>query len=237
MCRVYLRSGLRHVFVIVLSALLRIMPCPASGEAAFIMKDHPEYELGILSMTVDGDRLYAGSWNDVAGASVYTTTDGQWWDAVSIYSGTDVDDKEVLSLQVFRNKLYAGYRNYSAGAWLRALQLDGEWKLLTGDGFANTANLDIASMAVFRDVLYIGTNNPSAGAELYRSNDGERFERVMTVGCEDVRAISVYCLIEFQGYLYAGLEHENAAGILRTEDGVHWEPTGFDRCGIGKKTT
>lgn len=115
------------------------------------------------------------------------------------------------------------------------------WSQLIGDrpeadmpkGFGDTKTLAASVIKKFKGKLYVGTwTSPLKGCEIWRY-DGSNWEQVVGEnalikgGFNDSKNIAVWCIEEFNDYLYVGTmnwDYTDSGGcqIWRTQDGIHW---------------
>jgi len=120
-------------------------------------------------------------------------------------------------------------------------QSNGKWSQLIGDnndadlpvGFGDTRNLAASIIKEYKGKLYIGTwTSPLQGCELWRY-DGNKWEQVVGKnalvkgGFNDSNNIAVWCMEEFNEYLYVGTmnwDYTDNGGcqVWRSKDGIHW---------------
>jgi len=115
------------------------------------------------------------------------------------------------------------------------------WSQLVGDnteadlpiGFGDTRNLAASVIKEFKGKLYVGTwSSPLEGCELWRY-DGINWEQVVGKnalvkgGFNDSYNIAVWCIEEFNEYLYVGTMNwgytdNGGCQVWRSKDGIHW---------------
>ncbi len=120
-------------------------------------------------------------------------------------------------------------------------QSNDSWSQLVGDnteadlpiGFGDTRNLAASVIKEFKGKLYIGTwTSPLGGCELWRY-DGNNWEQVVGKnalvkgGFNDSYNIAVWCMEEFNEYLYVGTMNwgytdNGGCQVWRSKDGIHW---------------
>ncbi len=133
--------------------------------------------IGIPSMIVFGNMLYAGTLNWDDGAEIWRTPDGINWFNVANDGFGDPDNVGVMSLGILGDFLYAGTFNTAAGSSQVWRSLDGtNWVLVNDDGFGDPANYAVYSMATFENGLYMGTANRLIDtAQIFRIQLEEEF--------------------------------------------------------------
>jgi len=145
----------------------------------------------------------------------------------------------VCALKAFNGHLYAGTSTNvpSGGGWGEVWRTaDGlTWERTVANSF-DEPNEGIASMATFNGYLYVGTYNTVSGCQIWRSPTGDAgtWQKVASNGFSgDKNVLSVYILIVFNGYLYAGTggSVDHAMTLWRTDNGLIWEPVTTDGFG------
>jgi len=145
----------------------------------------------------------------------------------------------VRALRVFEGYLYAGTSTNVPGGlgwselWRSANGLS--WEQTEAHSF-DEANEGIESMASFNGHLYVGTHNTVSGCQIWRSTTGDTgtWQKVATDGFSgDHEVLSVYALLAYKGYLYAGTggSVDHALTLWRTGDGLTWESITTDGFG------
>ncbi len=133
------------------------------------------------AMTSFNDQFYVGTWNQLAGATLWRTRPG-------VFSPLGQEDWErvdpasfggfcVTSLGVFKGSLYAGIFAPSRGCSVWRSEDGLNWARVNRNGFGNKQNTDATTMIVHEDHLYVGTENgyglrPGTGTQVWRT-DGE----------------------------------------------------------------
>ncbi len=180
------------------------------------------------ALEVFNGQLYASTtnWNDLN--FIYRSSDGKTWNMVKDlgYRGIAVD------MTVFDGQLYASTGwgeavNTSARIYRTS---DGTtWDEVVSNGFGSIENLTIDTLAVFQNKIYASTSKSdgdSGSVSIYRSDTGNAgtWSAVLTGGNGDANNHGVYAMIEFNGYLYAGVQNLTAGTrIWRTSNGTTWD--------------
>jgi len=158
----------------------------------------------VVSLTVDGDVLYAGVEGD---GVIYRSLEGLQWTEVA-----RTGHVSAYGITRFHAALYAGTNDPDPEIWTSP---DGvSWNPIAR---LPSADRGVISLGVFRGFLYAGT----ARSKIYRSPDGKHWEEEATLGTAAMAGFQnwVRFLSEFRGDLYAGIE---AGNLYRTHDGIHW---------------
>ena len=196
----------------------------------------------IQALEVFNGQLYAGATNFDSGASIWRTTDGTTWTAVSspgfgsIYTNTNA---VIFDMIEFNGQLYAGTGNWwddgVAGQIWRSLN-GTTWTQVEGGGFGNANNIGVVNFGVFSNTLYAATYNTTDGLEIWRSSSGNSgdWSRVVANGFNGGSNYAICTgLTVFNGYLYAAVEAATGFGaqVWRTGDGVTWTQVNTDGFG------
>ena len=117
------------------------------------------------SLAVYGGKLYAGSANTTSGASIYVTSNGSTWTAVSPAPGWGTANFQALSMAVCNGKLFVGTSNVGAqGA--HVFTFDGSTWVDTNVVWASTQQYAYC-MCVYHGTVYIGQSPLSGGAQVW----------------------------------------------------------------------
>jgi sugar lactone lactonase YvrE len=182
-------------------------------------------QLGALE--VFNGQLYVGTtnWNDLN--LIYRTSDGKTWEQVKAlgYRGLTLD------MTVFNGRLYASTGwgeadNTSARIYRTS---DGiTWDEVVSNGFGNIENINFDSLAVYQNKIYVSvaTSDSSLdGVSIWRSDTGNAgtWTSVMSGGNGDANNHWISALVDFNGYLYAGVGNKvTGTRIWRTSNGTAW---------------
>jgi sugar lactone lactonase YvrE len=191
------------------------------------------------ALEVFNGQLYASAsnWDDLN--LIYRSNDGKTWEQVKAlgHSGIAID------MAIFNGQLYActGWGNPPAGRILRTSN-GTTWEEITSAGFGVADYLHMDTLAVFQNKIYVSVSdntNNAGGLAIYRSDTGniDTWAPVVTGGKGDVNNQGVYAMVEFNGYLYAGV-HNMTSGtrIWRTSDGITWNQVNTDGFGSANNT-
>ncbi len=98
------------------------------------------------------------------------------------------------------------------------------WKQVNINAFGDMNNWNINSLAEFDQQLYAGTYGGSGG-QLWSMDSSGSWTQLITDGFGDLASEAIASLLPFNLQLYAGVYNAtNGASILRSSDGIEWEP-------------
>ncbi len=188
------------------------------------------------ALEVFNGQLYAGTtdWNNLN--AIYRSSDGKTWEQVKDlgYRGS------VIDMTVFNGQLYAstgwGVDNTAARVYRTS---DGiTWNEVVSAGFGNTdKHLPWISWRSFRtkSMSQWRTSDSSPnGVSIWRSDSGDAgsWTAVVTDGKGDTNNHEISAMIEYNGYLYAGIGNiVTGTRIWRTSDGITWNQVNTDGFG------
>ena len=96
------------------------------------------------------------------------------------------------------------------------------WILVAEHGFGETSNTMVYDFAFFRDKLFIGTFNMASGAEIWYTEDGLKWEKVVSRGFGNPNNWAVR-LFTYKDKLYAGtMNYRDGLEIWVSEDGLNF---------------
>ena len=200
----------------------------------------------INTLTVLGERLYAGTWNEIEGAELWRSADGATWESLVGPNAPKpsgfgkLENSGITALGAFRGRLFAGTGSLYCkdGVELWSLQ-PGEnvWDPIAGERFALQTALAreskyLLAMAAFRDALYVATGDQrTGGSEIWRSGDGRFWEAVVgapspyRAGMGHPSHDMIFELAVFTDHLYAAVQDRAGQGgaLWRSRDGTTWE--------------
>ncbi|HET6464790.1 MAG TPA: hypothetical protein VFH55_04165 [Nitrospiria bacterium] len=172
---------------------------------------HPWVKVGtvsggwnVVSLTVDGDILYAGVEGD---GVIYRSPDGLQWVEVA-----RTGHVTAYGITRFQGALYAGTNDPDPEIWTST---DGvSWSPITR---LPSEERGVISLGVYKGSLYAGT----ARSRIYRSHNGKQWEMAAVLEPASVAGFPnwVRFLTEFHGDLYTGIE---SGKLYRSHDGKNW---------------
>lgn len=180
--------------------------------------------IGIRAMVQYKGEVYAGTYNNVAGANLIRSSDeGVTWTATpSDGPKADVNNTSVRGLAIYNDLLYVGTANAKTGGELWTF--DGtSWKKVL-----SVPDRIISELNVFQDKLYIGCWNDGYKSmlSLYRL-DGDTATNITPTVKIPKHNIGVMELIEFKGQYYmTTLNYYKGFSMLRTstpDDPASWK--------------
>ena len=155
----------------------------------------------ITNMETWNNAIYAGIENDVDGARIYRSTDGNAWTKVNNDGFGHAALNAVVDFQSFNGQLYASTADdnpvpaQTAEIWRSA---DGiTWNQSGNDGLDNANNFLFYELAVFNNQLYVGSFDDVNGADLFRTADGANWNNVVNNGFGDVNNTAIFGLYSF----------------------------------------
>jgi hypothetical protein len=169
--------------------------------------------VGILTLEVYSDSLYAGIFNIKDGAEVWRTEDSRDWERVASGGFGDAFNRGVWALEPFAGFLYAATFNPSSsnnpGAELwRCQRCDGtDWQEVPSvKGFGDPENQGIESLIAFDGRLVASTYNLN-GIEMWQSADGNTWTQMNPNGFGASNNYTSYydqSTVVFEDALYIG---------------------------------
>lgn len=210
---------------------------------------NPWNSFSTADMTVYGDQLYVGIWNNVTGSELWRTRAG----VIHPASNADwerVDDTgfgafAVTSLIEFGSHLFAGTFTQKLPDQFPACNVwrssDGiGWDKVNVDGFGNADNSDSTTMAVYDGNLYVGTENGyfkeigfGTGCEVWRT-DGtldspyeDDWENLVSNGFSQAGEYTgnrnIIAMTVFDGKLFVGTQNVAKGAEVWSYDGSRWD--------------
>jgi hypothetical protein len=187
------------------------------------------------ALEVFNGQLYAGTtdWNNLN--AIYRSSDGKTWEQVKDlgYRGS------VIDMTVFNGQLYAstGWGADNTAARIYRTSDGTTWNEVATAGFGNIENLCMDFLAVFQNKIYVTvctSDSSPNGVSIWRSDSGDpdTWEAVVTDGKGDTNNHQISAMVEYNGYLYAGVHNiVNGTRIWRTSDGNTWNQVNADGFG------
>ena len=190
--------------------------------------------IGVISLQVFQNQLYAGTANGSGGSVWRQQRDGQWQQVSEPGLGSGSAATAIIDLAVFQNQLYAGmgWGDAPGQVWR---SVDGtSWQAVTTDGFGDDGNIAITNFAVFKGQLYAGTGTSEGSAQIWRSNTGN-INSWTKVAPDDSGLIgNVTGFAVYKGVLYAAVEPSSGvdpAQVWRSINGSDWTTVTADGFG------
>lgn len=184
----------------------------------------------ITALTEFGGKLYAGAWNDVTGAQIwssYTGDSNSWTQEAPDTPGTGPGG--VTAMAVFDGALYAAVD--SGGPVQIWSSSGGAWSPVVSDGFGSSQTKTAGGLAAFGGKLYAGAGNTAAGAQLWRTADGSTWTQVTNPGFGGQNNLAVEAVTVWQNQLFVSVRNTlTGMEVWRSADGTAWEqasPDGF----------
>ncbi len=176
-----------------------------------------------LQPVVAGGRLFVVTTNDTAGLEVWSSSDGEAFDLVADRGFGDVSNRTATPL-VIDGRLVLGVVNDRTGAQLWAAETanDPAFTKVLGvpasplDGLTTTP-------VVFDGSTYVGTLG--LGVTTLLRSDGGRWEEVAVSGVTPATT-ALSPQVVFQGAMYVVAASPDGLHLLRTTDGVRFDPVG-----------
>ncbi len=187
--------------------------------------------VGIAALTEYDGKIYAGVWNDVSGAQIwssYTGDNNSWTQVAPAVPGTGPGG--VSGMAVFDGALYAAIDSEGPAQIWRSF--GGPWSAVVSDGFGSDLTTITGGMAVFGGFLYVGAGNEKSGAQLWRTNDGENWTQVNNPGFGAPNNRAVEMVSVWQNQLYVSVKNTlTGIEVWRSPDGAAWEQANQDGFG------
>ncbi len=180
----------------------------------------------ITNMETWNNAIYAGIENDIDGARIYRSTDGNTWVKVNNDGFGHVALNAIVDFQSFNGQLYASTADddpvpaQTAEIWRSANGV--AWNQSGNDGLGNANNFLFYELTVFNNQLYVGSFDDNNGADLFRTADGTNWNNVVNDGFGDANNTAIFGLYSFGGWLWAGTGNVNGAQIWRSANGTDW---------------
>jgi len=138
---------------------------------------------GVLDMVEYNNVLYAATYNNSEGGSVYRSANGTSWTPVATGGFGDPGNLYLPSMAVFDGKLYVGTfyspegDNTGGELWSCTLCDGSDWSEVTAaKGFGDPNNRAIMALFVYNQQLFAATTNSVSGMEVWRSIDGQNWQ-------------------------------------------------------------
>ncbi len=195
------------------------------------------------SLAVVGDTLYAGLGASANDAEVWAWNGTDWTKigGDSLNGGWTTNYERVTGLTVYENKLYAGLGSSANDAEVWRWD-DGSWTKMGGDGVNDswTTGYEQVEVLATSGKLYAGLGTSSGDAEVWEWNGsgwsligGNEVNNSWTFGTYE----RVRTMINYNGYLYAGLGNTTNDGEVWRWDGTTWTQIGGDLLNSGWSNT
>ncbi len=190
----------------------------------------------VESMTVVGDKLYAGTGYTVAGNALVWEFDGTTW---TLIGGQGINNSWALNTYevVYSMKSYAGELYVGLGSTANDAEVwkwnGSTWLQVGGDSFnfGWTTNYEtVTALAAYGDYLYAGLSNSANDAEVWRWN-GTAWSKI---GGDSTNSgwltnyETIHTLVGFNGELYAGLGTTAGDSEVWKWNGNIWAKVGGD---------
>ncbi len=213
--------------------LVSILIWPLDSQGSFLWQQVGGMGLGdpdntiIVNMETWNNAIYAGIENDVDGARIYRSIDGNTWTKVNNDGFGHAALNSVVDFQNFNGQLYVSTADDSpvpaqtAEIWRSADGL--AWNQSGNDGLGNANNFLFYELAVFNNQLYVGSFDDVNGADLFRTADGTNWNNVVNNGFGDANNTAIFGLYSFGGWLWAGTANDNGPQVWRSANGADWD--------------
>ena len=190
--------------------------------------------IGVISLQVFQNQLYAGTANGSGGSVWRQQWDGQWQQVTEPGLGSGSGATAIIDLAVFQGQLYAGIGWGDAPGQVWRSVNGTSWQPVTTDGFGDGGNIAITNFAVFKGQLYAGTGTREESAQIWRSNSGN-INSWTKVAPDDSGLIgNVTGFAVYKGVLYAAVEPSSGvdpAQVWRSTNGSDWTTVTADGFG------
>jgi hypothetical protein len=187
--------------------------------------------VAITGLTEFDGKVYAGAWNEVSGAQIWSSFTGDnnsWTQVAPVVPGTGPGG--VAGMTVFDGALYAAIDSDAPAQIWRSY--GGAWTAVMSDGFGSDMTTSISGMAVFGGYLYVGAGNETSGAQLWRTNDGDIWTQVIDPEFAIPNNLAVEMVSVWQNQLYVSVKNTlTGIEIWRSADGASWEQANQDGFG------
>lgn len=187
--------------------------------------------MGVSSLEVFQNSLYAGTSNYAIGVQVWHSSDGMTWEPASQpnFGVTNTLLTSIPDLMEFNNQLYAGtsWGGNPGQIWRSP---DGTtWEPVTQDGFGDPDNTGFTTFFEHSGDLYAASTNLVNGFQLWRSGSGDPLDwsNVITAGLGYTTNVAVTGFMLYKDNLYLAIEQPSPATpaqVWNSADGAHWNP-------------
>ncbi len=177
--------------------------------------------------------LFAGTWNNVEGMTVYRSRDGETFERIS-QGGIDGNPANfvVVSFAWFNGRLYVSSWNEAEGGSVFRANADAPdandivWETVFTNGMGNRNDSAFHGFEVFGGQLYAGTFNFNEGTEIWRTANGNAWSQAAPKAFGEPRNTDAANMISGNGFLYAGIEAARTpfpgAPVFRTNGNGQW---------------
>jgi hypothetical protein len=184
----------------------------------------------VSSLEEFNGQLYAGTANWNEGTTIYQSSNGQNWTAVTepgISSVYNSANPVVIDMLEFNGQLYAGtgWDGVPGQVWRAP---DGTtWSQVVPDGFNSPDNFAVTNFAEFNGMIYAGTGNYN-GPQIWRSSSGNSLSwtNVVTAGLGTNSGHQISGFANFNGALFAAIDEwpdpVDGLQVWRTANGTSW---------------
>ena len=203
---------------------------------------------GVRNLTVTVDPADGAERRQSQGGAIWRSADGDAWAAVATAGLGDKRNAAFGALAGYGQYLYAGTESLDptrgAEVWRSGTGAAGSWERVVQGGFdADPGNVAVGAMGVFTGTLFAGTCQTADRPELWQTRDGKRWSPAGPYGQTAIgngRAGCVTSLVEFDGWLYAGIGSDSYLGTgsrpaevwrCRKCEGSDWEQVARDGLG------
>ena len=187
-------------------------------------------DLPIASLSQFNGILYAGTYNNVNGATIWKSEDGTVWVPFVTNGLGDPNAMGVISSAEFAGSLYFGVADWSGatgGRIWRTNEIGVEE--VVGNGFGNPENYAPGGLATFGGWIYASIYNPNSN-QVWRSDSGDpgTWEKVLEIGLGEPGAKAHTGLIVLDNHLFLTAENDQSGmQVWQTADGLAWQQIGF----------
>jgi hypothetical protein len=174
-----------------------------------------------FSLAVYGNRLYAGTWNNVDGCGIWRW-DGPGtgdWTQVNVDGFGTADNRGAHSMAVYDGRLYVGTANNTDGFEVWAYN-GSTWSQVANNGLGDAANTWASAMVVHDGKLIVASSWQGA----VFSFDGGSWVQENANGFGNANNTALRSLAVYDGHLYAGTYNTTDYAELYRYDG----PTAAD---------
>ncbi len=182
-----------------------------------------------MILFVFNDKLFAGIYNAVEGASIWVSGDGVKFNQVVSKGLGDKDNIGIGTPIIFRDKLLVPVQNgyvssIKDGAEIWSSEDGLTFKRIITRGLGEPSNILLRFLPIsFKDYIYVGTYNPVKGGEIWRSRDGVEWEKMIEGGVGDTGNTILDPQVVFKDKIYVLTYNLNGLSVFRSEDGENWE--------------
>lgn len=192
-----------------------------------------------LSGAVFDGSLYIGTYNEITGAEVWSSSNGTTWGQVNTDNfGQNLVDHinyGAYSMGVFLTDLYAGtWGGFIAADDTRMFRTSTGtgWTQTNLDGFGDSDNAEPLTLVVFKGMVYVGIVNYPDGAEVMLSHNGANWTQANSNGFGDGHNAEISAMATDGATLYAATGNTTTGcEIWATTTGLDWDQVNTDGFG------